>query len=238
MSLARAGDTRWSSHEKTIVRLLALYPSVIDVLDYIETSTEIGAHRSQANGLQIYMKTFNFVFYLHLMKHILGVTNTLCEALQRKNQDILNVTELVKSTKEELQRYRLEGFDSLLKDVTSFCDKYEIEMVNIEDEYVDPKYRRRKTGITNRHHYMVNSFNTVLDLQIQEFGNRFNEVLLSIVEVSSILILPELRARPCSLVYASFSGGSQAYCMKSLHAVRKILVTQVALVLGMSCMNL
>ncbi|KAI3830206.1 hypothetical protein L1987_04340 [Smallanthus sonchifolius] len=185
MSLARAGDTRWSSHEKTILRLLALYPSVIDVLEYIETSAEIGAHRSQANGLQIYMKTFNFIFYLHLMKHILGVTNTLCEALQRKNQDILNAVELVRSTKEELHRYRLEGFDSLLKDVTSFCDKYEIEMVNMEAEYVDPKYRRRKTGITNRHHYMVNSFNTVLDMQIQELGNRFNEVTTNLLTFMS-----------------------------------------------------
>ena len=84
-SLARAGDTRWSSHEKTLLSLKSLYPVVIDVLEYIETSAVDGAHKSQANGLQIYMKTFNFVFYLHLMKHILGVTNHLCEALQRKD---------------------------------------------------------------------------------------------------------------------------------------------------------
>ncbi|KAL3621606.1 hypothetical protein CASFOL_036518 [Castilleja foliolosa] len=70
------------------------------------------------------------------------------------------------------------GYDgaSNMSDVTSFCDKYEIEMINKEDEYVDPKFRRRKTNITNRHHYVVNNFNTVLDMQIQEFGNRFNEL--------------------------------------------------------------
>jgi hypothetical protein len=83
---------------------------------------------------------------------------------------------MVKSTTKELQTFRIEGFGSLLKDVTSFCDKYEIEMVNMEDEYVDPKYQRRKTNITNRHHYEVNNFNTILDMQIQELGNRFNEV--------------------------------------------------------------
>ncbi|KAK1423503.1 hypothetical protein QVD17_18806 [Tagetes erecta] len=187
LSLARAGDTRWSSHEKTLLRLLALYPSVIDVLEYIETSGEDSAHQSQAHGLQIYMKTFSFVFYLHLVKHILGVTNILGEALQRKDQDILNAVELVRSTKEELQRYQLEGFDSLLKDVTSFCDKYEIEVVNMEDEYVDPKYKRRKTNITNRHHYVVNNFNTVLDMQIQELGNRFNEVTTELLICMSSL---------------------------------------------------
>ncbi|XP_076941694.1 uncharacterized protein LOC143611369 [Bidens hawaiensis] len=33
LSLARAEDTCWSSHEKTILRLLTLYPSVIDGLN-------------------------------------------------------------------------------------------------------------------------------------------------------------------------------------------------------------
>ncbi|XP_076904605.1 uncharacterized protein LOC143560113 [Bidens hawaiensis] len=72
-------------------------------------------------------------------RHILGVTNTLCEALQRKDQDILNAIKLVKTTKEELQTYRLEGFDSFFIDVASFCDKYDIETVNMEAAYVDPK---------------------------------------------------------------------------------------------------
>ncbi|XP_076943177.1 uncharacterized protein LOC143613327 [Bidens hawaiensis] len=49
LSLARAGDTRWSSHEKTMTRLVSLYPSVIDVLEYIENSGDLDAHKSQAN---------------------------------------------------------------------------------------------------------------------------------------------------------------------------------------------
>ncbi|XP_076955214.1 uncharacterized protein LOC143629961 [Bidens hawaiensis] len=53
LSLARAGDTRWSSHEKTIHRVLTLFPSVIDVLEYIENSGEISAHKSEAHGLQL-----------------------------------------------------------------------------------------------------------------------------------------------------------------------------------------
>ncbi|XP_022007473.1 uncharacterized protein LOC110906679 [Helianthus annuus] len=182
MALTRPGDTRWSSHEKTLLHLLTLYPCVIEVLEYIETSAWEPIHKTQANG-----KSFKFVFYLHLMKHILGVANLLCVALQRKNQDILNAVELVRSTKEELQRYRLEGFDSLLKDVTSFCDKYDIEMINMEDEYVDPKNRRRKTNITNRHHFVVNNLNTVLDMQIQELGNRFNEVTTNLLTCMSSL---------------------------------------------------
>ncbi|KAI3776848.1 hypothetical protein L1987_46638 [Smallanthus sonchifolius] len=157
------------------------------VLEYIEKSGIVNASQRQAYGIQIYMKTFDFVYYLHLMKHVLGVTNILCEALQRKDQDILNAVEMVKATKKELQKYRLEGFGSLLKDVASFCEKYEIEMVNMEDEYIDPKYRRRKSNITNRHYYEVNNFNTVLDMQIQELGNRFNEVTTELLTCMSTL---------------------------------------------------
>ncbi|XP_076931892.1 uncharacterized protein LOC143597206 [Bidens hawaiensis] len=187
LSLARAGDTRWSSHEKTILRLLTLYPCVIDVLEYIEKSREFSNYQNESRGLQEFIKTFNFVFYLHLMKYILGVTNTLCQALQRKDQDMLNAVKLVKLTDEGLKRYRLEGFDSLLEDVTSFCEKYEIEVVDMEAEYVDPRFKRKKTGITNRHHYVVNNFNTVLDMQIQELGSRFNEVTTKLLTNMSSL---------------------------------------------------
>ncbi|XP_076916519.1 uncharacterized protein LOC143576276 [Bidens hawaiensis] len=186
LSLARAGDTRWISHEKTILCLLTLYPSVIDVLEYIEKSGEFSNHQNQARGLQEFMKTFNFVFYLHLMKYILGV-NTLCQALQRKDQDMLNAVKLVKLTDESLKCYRLEGFDSLLEDVTSFCEKYEIEVVDMEAEYVYPRFKRKKTGITNHHHYVVNNFNTVLDMQIQELGSRFNEVTTKLLTNMSSL---------------------------------------------------
>ncbi|KAJ9178614.1 hypothetical protein P3X46_010483 [Hevea brasiliensis] len=35
MALKRSGDTRWSSHYGTVVNLMHLFPSVIDVLEYI-----------------------------------------------------------------------------------------------------------------------------------------------------------------------------------------------------------
>ena len=40
------------------------------------------------------------------MKTILGITNDLSQALQRKNQDIVNAMTLVKITKQQLQRMR------------------------------------------------------------------------------------------------------------------------------------
>ncbi|KAJ9560721.1 hypothetical protein OSB04_005881 [Centaurea solstitialis] len=176
LSLARAGDTRWGSHYKTLLRLVDLFPCVMEVLQYIEDDCENSTSVCQARGLQIYLTSFDFVFYLHLMLRILGVTNSLSQALQKRDQDILNAMSLVQSTKEELQEFRVDGFDSLLEKVTSFCEKHDIEMVNMKEDYVNTKNRRQKTNITYRHYYEYDCFNTVVDMQIQEFGDRFGEI--------------------------------------------------------------
>ncbi|XP_021995702.1 zinc finger MYM-type protein 1-like [Helianthus annuus] len=60
--------------------------------------------------------------------------------------------------------------------VKSFCDMYELEVKILDNEYINPRWPRRKTNIINRHYYECACFNAVLDLQIQEFGNRCNEV--------------------------------------------------------------
>ena len=51
--------------------------------------------------------SFEFTFTLHLMKNILGVTNELSIALQKKkNQNIVNAITLVNISKKRLQMMR------------------------------------------------------------------------------------------------------------------------------------
>uniref|UniRef100_A0A0D3BTY5 TTF-type domain-containing protein n=1 Tax=Brassica oleracea var. oleracea TaxID=109376 RepID=A0A0D3BTY5_BRAOL len=54
--------------------------------------------------------------------------------------------------------------------------KHNAGMLIMEDDFVNPKNPRKRSNITNMHHYKVNCFCTVLDLQIQEFNDRFTEV--------------------------------------------------------------
>ncbi|KAJ9559793.1 hypothetical protein OSB04_004953 [Centaurea solstitialis] len=70
------------------------------------------------------LKSFDFVFCLHLMVDILGVTDHLNTTLQRKDQDIVNAM----------------------------------------------------NQVSNLHHYQVDVFYTVIDMQLQELNHRFNEV--------------------------------------------------------------
>jgi hypothetical protein len=45
----------------------------------------------------------------------------------------------------------------------------------MEDEYVDPKKRRHKSGITNQHYYQLDCFNDVIDWLLRELDYHFNE---------------------------------------------------------------
>jgi hypothetical protein len=61
-SLARPGDTRWGTHHKTLVRILFMWSSVLEVLENISEDASDGEKKTQASGLIERMETFEFVF--------------------------------------------------------------------------------------------------------------------------------------------------------------------------------
>ncbi|CAN6560158.1 unnamed protein product [Malus baccata var. baccata] len=175
-SLKRAGDTRWNSHYGTLISIISMFSSVVHVLQMVidDNPNESAA---EANMLMRVILTFEFVFHLFLMKVILGLTNDLSQALQRKDQEIVNAMALVKSCKEKLYWMRNNGFDALVDEVSSFCEKHHIDVPNMEEAFILPGRSRRYAPIkTNHHHYRVELFIYVIDEQITELEDRFNEV--------------------------------------------------------------
>nr|XP_027071964.1 zinc finger MYM-type protein 1-like [Coffea arabica]XP_027120906.1 zinc finger MYM-type protein 1-like [Coffea arabica] len=96
--------------------LVLMYDSVIDLLLIIENDGLV-EQRGQAYALLNSLQSFEFAFILHLIKKIMGITNALSEALQRKDQDIVNAMGLVKVSKQQLQATRKDGWDFLLDEV-------------------------------------------------------------------------------------------------------------------------
>ncbi|XP_042008944.1 zinc finger MYM-type protein 1-like [Salvia splendens] len=85
-SLVRPGDTRWGSHYFTLLRLCSKWSSVEKVLEVVRDDATLRDNRSTTEGLIERMDNYEFVFTLHLMKHLLGITNELSIALQKKDQ--------------------------------------------------------------------------------------------------------------------------------------------------------
>ncbi|XP_048438971.1 uncharacterized protein LOC103929897 [Pyrus x bretschneideri] len=123
------------------------------------------------------LQSFDFVFLLFLMKSILGVGNDLSQALQKKDQEIVNAMALVKTCKEQLRCMRNdENFDLLVDKVSSFCVEHEIEVPNMDDLYViQGKSLRKAPRKTNIHHYKVELFFEGIDFQLTEIDDPFAE---------------------------------------------------------------
>ncbi|CAN1157895.1 Zinc finger MYM-type protein 1 [Linum perenne] len=161
IGLKRPSDTRWGSHFRTLVGLPIIFSSLIEVLGVIEDE---GGDSE-------------FAFILKMMTRVLSITNELSITLQRKDQDIVNAMRLVHVAKLRLQEMRDNGWEPLLDDVLSFCNKESIPISNMDDLYFPHNRGRRKAQpITNLHRFKVDLFYTVVDMQLQKLNNRFDEV--------------------------------------------------------------
>ncbi|CAN6554381.1 unnamed protein product [Malus baccata var. baccata] len=175
MSLMRPCDTRWNSHYGTIVSIIVMFEVVVEVVEWIKSDRNQD-NLGEATRLFKDIQTFDFAFHLFLMRLILGITNELSQALQKKDQDIVNAMALVEVCKQRLQSLRDDDFGDLLQDVEKFCEEHDIIVPNMEDlHFVPGKSRRKAPKITNFHYYRVDLYFQVLDMQLKELNDRFNE---------------------------------------------------------------
>ncbi|XP_070669478.1 uncharacterized protein [Malus domestica] len=176
MSLMRPCDTRWNSHYGTIVSIIVMFEAVVEVVEWIKSDRNQD-NLVEATRLFKDIQTFDFAFHLFLMRLILGITNELSQVLQKKDQDIVNAMALVEVCKQRLQSLRDDDFGDLLHDVEKFCEEHDIIVPNMEDlHFVPGKSRRKAPKITNFHYYRVDLYFQVLDMQLKELNDRFNEV--------------------------------------------------------------
>ncbi|XP_022847568.1 uncharacterized protein LOC111370097 [Olea europaea var. sylvestris] len=89
-TLQCSSDTQWSSHYNSLVSLLFMFSSVLNVLAMIvENESRSCDQRSYATNLLESIQKFDFAFNLQLMRSVLGMSNELSKALQKKKIKIL-----------------------------------------------------------------------------------------------------------------------------------------------------
>ncbi|XP_050378192.1 uncharacterized protein LOC126795392 [Argentina anserina] len=145
--------------------------------------------QGEASGILRAMRTFEFVFCLIMMDKVMKVTEVLCQAVQRKNIDIGEAMKFVQCTKEILQDMRDDGWDDLVMVLTSFFEKHDIVMPDMNARWFDGTGRacQQKNFITNEHHFRVEVFNAVLDFQLSELNKRFNDRSCELLVLTSTL---------------------------------------------------
>ncbi|XP_074342835.1 uncharacterized protein LOC141680533 [Apium graveolens] len=148
-TLKRAGDTRWGSYYTTLLSLIRLFNPAINVFEHIVEHTD---------------------------DHDLRVMD--CHVLyKKKDQDIVNAINLFNVTKNMLKSMRKDGCESFLQEVTLFCESHNVVVVDMSSSFIDRRRVLRKSGVlTNLHHYRNDMFTDILEIQVQELNDRFDEI--------------------------------------------------------------
>ncbi|XP_042026985.1 zinc finger MYM-type protein 1-like [Salvia splendens] len=182
LGLKRPGDTRWSSHYKTLLNVMDLFSTIVKVLMIIGKNGSKSDDKCKAQDILYSMESFDFVFMTQLMTTIFGYTNNLCLALQRMDQDIINAMRLVSLTKSQLQKTREDGWEIHLNKVISFCNNHGIVVPDLEACYMPHGRSKRFVQQVSYHrHFRIDVFIEVIDLLLQEFDNRFDEVHMELI---------------------------------------------------------
>jgi hypothetical protein len=123
-------------------------------------------------------ESYESVFMEKLMMAIFGITDKLSCSLQKRDQDIVNATGLIEYTEQELENLRHDsGWKDFLEEVNYFCVKHKVKVVDM-DAFYKPVGRSARffKNVKNMHRFHVDMFLGVIDRQIGEFKDRFDEV--------------------------------------------------------------
>jgi hypothetical protein len=163
---------------------MALYTSIKKVLSKIGKEHKRGESIGAQTMLEVF-KSFEFVFMLHLLNEIFRYTNGLCNAMQRREQDIVNAMNLLEFTKVELTVLReYFGWKEFLKNVSSFCEKHGVKIVDMDAKYKPIKRDKKfyKNAIHYHRFHAGMSFGFI-DRKLVELNNRIDEVNKSYLDV-------------------------------------------------------
>ncbi|XP_045797831.1 uncharacterized protein LOC123892019 [Trifolium pratense] len=162
-------------------------PEIASVLDRAPRNNYMTAPRIQKDLASAC--AYDFIFMLYMLVEILGFTNDLGVALQKRDQDLINALSLVNATKQELQEMREDGWEELISKVMKICIKHDIDVPDMDAPYRARKKPRQSTtsGVSNLHHYKHDCLFSVLDLQLHELNARFDEENTELLQCVSCL---------------------------------------------------
>jgi hypothetical protein len=191
MGLVRPGETQWGSHYKTIVNIISMFLAIRDVLISLGKDNAQKSDWPKIRAVVLVLESFDFVFSAHLMVTMLGYTNELSMCLQRRDQDILNAMPLVSVAKNRMQELRTDGWNAFLQRLILFCNKHDINVLAMDDNYMSFGRSARFVPIqTNDDHFRREVYIGINDRIIHELDAQFDEfnmALLSCMAASNPL---------------------------------------------------
>jgi hypothetical protein len=173
--LQKPGETNWGSYYEAIEKFALYTTPICDALDSVE---EVSRDDVKFMVYKINQGlTYDFFFGLLLMQDVLGVTNELSLALDRKGWDAENFVALLHDARKQLQVMRDEGWTPFLNKVGMFCNDIDMPMVTMGEKFVQRRRSKDAEGTTKTYldYYHVDFFQKVINKQLKELDRRFTK---------------------------------------------------------------
>ncbi|KAK9750950.1 hypothetical protein RND81_02G231900 [Saponaria officinalis] len=142
------------------------------------------AHQLQLTLIAVAKDNYDCKWFFEQVGYLLNLMGVSCKRKEMfrvvQAKKIVNGLELgeIKSGK----KIRDEGWEEFFSNVSTFCFKHDIEVPNMDDNYVPPgKSRRYFEKVKNLHRFRVDMFISIIDLQLYELNNRFDEVNMELL---------------------------------------------------------
>ena len=154
------------------MKFAAYFTHVCDALDFVE---EVSSRDVKYILHEICRRlSYDLVFALLLMQDVLGVTDELSLALDRKDLDAGTCVALLQESRKQLQVMRDDGWTPFLNKVGMFCNENDLDMVSMGDKFKQRIWEDSKpTAMTNLDYYHVDFFQKVINSQLEELDRRF-----------------------------------------------------------------
>ncbi|XP_070002704.1 uncharacterized protein [Nicotiana sylvestris] len=173
LGIVHVGDTSSSSLQKAIYFFL---------LDHSLSRSKIrGQGYDGATLVALSKKHSDVDNFFYVVTNVLLFTNELNKALQKKDQDIVNAMGMLDLAKKRLQIVRETEWNSLLDEVCSFCSKHDSLVPKMDEDYTLGKSKHKRSEVLYLHHFHVEVFYTIIDLEFQELNDRFDVVNIDLL---------------------------------------------------------
>ncbi len=196
LELERSLDTRWSSRASSVSKVLQLLDVILEML--AQCSEKNGETKFEADSLLHQVQTKKFLFLLVTFGKIFETTEFATRGLQSSTLSVTDTVSLIENLKLNLVKFRdnSEGdFEKVMKLSEELMTKYDISEWDVSSPWkrkLPSKFSDSvitstlgKTASVKSDMDLRQIWNIVLDAQISEMNNRFQENTYSIMKTSA-----------------------------------------------------
>ncbi len=196
LELERPSDTRWSSRASSVSKVLQLLDVILEML--AQCSEKNGETKFEADSLLHQVQTKKFLFLLVTFGKLFETTEFATRGLQSSTLSVTDTISLIENLKLNLVKFRdnSEGdFEKVMKLSEELMTKYDISEWDVSSsrkrklpsKFSDSVITSTlgKTASVKSDMDLRQIWNIVLDAQISEMNNRFQENTYSIMKTSA-----------------------------------------------------